>query len=248
MFTQDDRERVFDRLIELARHDARLTGAASIGSTSYGWRDGWSDIDLGLGVATSANFDEVVLDWTNLVDYEFGALHHFDVWSRATLYRVFLLSSGLEIDLSFSPAEHFGPRGPAFRLLFGSAESPASIPTNVNEVMGLGWLFLFHAHAAIEREKYWRAEYFISAARDQLLTLACLRLGEETVDARGFDRLPIDVTAPIERSLVKSLAPSDLSTALTIVARGLLQEISIVDHTLSTELRTLLMEVCGWID
>ena len=38
--------------------------------------------------------------------------------------RLFLLPDALQVDLSFSPAEGFGPKGPDFRLLFGTASPP----------------------------------------------------------------------------------------------------------------------------
>jgi hypothetical protein len=227
-------------LIELLRRDSRLTGAAGIGSTSQGWSDHWSDIDVGVGVAGGADIDEVIADWTRLIDSEFGILHRWDLGAGATLYRVFLLPSGLEIDLSFSPEDRFAARGPAFRLLFGkAAESSDASPPDVDELVGLGWLFVWHALAALDRQKYWSAEYFISATRDQVLTLACLRLGEETAYARGFDRLPSEVITPMKGALAASLDPSELHRALSVAARGLIQEISFVNLPLSTAMRGL---------
>jgi hypothetical protein len=227
-------------LIELLRRDARLTGVAGIGSTSQGWSDHWSDIDVGVGVAGGVDIDEVIADWTQLLDSEFGVLHRWDLRAGATLYRVFLLPTGLEIDLSFSPEDHFAARGPAFVLLLGKAAkaSEASAP-DVDELVGLGWLFLWHALAALERQKYWSAEYFISATRDQVLTLACLHVGEETAYARGFDRLPKEITTPMQDALVATLDPTELQRALSIAAEGLMQEISFVNPQLSIALRGL---------
>jgi hypothetical protein len=232
-------------LIELIRGDARLTGAALIGSGSRGWNDRWSDIDVGVGVVDSAPIDEVIADWTRLVENEFGILHQFDMRAGATLYRVFLLPNGLEIDLSFSPEEQFAARGPAFRLLFGKAAVvPPSAPPDLDELVGLGWLYVFHALSSLEREWSWRAEYFISAVRDQVLTLACLRLGEQIDYARGFDRLPTEITSPMRGALVTSLDdPSELRRALSIAVKGLLQEISSVRPQLSTALRDLFAPV-----
>ena len=42
---------------------------------------------------------------------EFDALPLFDLPSGETIYRVFLLPDGLQCDLSFSPARHFGAAG-----------------------------------------------------------------------------------------------------------------------------------------
>ncbi|MDP9222457.1 MAG: hypothetical protein M3P18_01100, partial [Actinomycetota bacterium] len=78
----------------------------------------------------------------------------------------------------------------------------------------------------------------------QALTLACLRMGEETAYARGFDRLPPEVTTPMKGALVQSLdEPLELRRALSIAVEGLLQEISFVDPQLATALRALFVDV-----
>jgi hypothetical protein len=48
-------------------------------------------------------------------------VHHTDVLSGATTYRVFLLASTLQVDIAFAPATEFGPTAPTFSLLFGAA-------------------------------------------------------------------------------------------------------------------------------
>jgi hypothetical protein len=44
--------------------------------------------------------------------------------------------------------------------------------------------------ASIDRERWWQAEFCISALRDNALTLACLRRGVRTGHGNGFDELP----------------------------------------------------------
>ena len=50
-------------------------------------------------------------------------LHHWDLRSGPTVYRVFLLPGGLELDVAVTPAAEFGAHGPKFRLLFGESVS-----------------------------------------------------------------------------------------------------------------------------
>lgn len=198
---------------------------------------------MGLGVAGAAETDEVVADWTRLVETEFGRLHHWDLRSGSSLYRVFLLPNGLELDLSFTPQSDFGPRGPSFRALFGETGAGSPAPRgSADQLMGLGWHHAFHAFVAIERAQPWKAEYWISALRDQVLTMACLRLGEETAWARGFDRLPDAVTDPLVGAIVRSLETHELRRALKAAAGGLLNEIGYVDDDFRRALRPLLQE------
>lgn len=51
-----------------------------------------------------------------------------DVLSGATVYRVFLLASTLQVDIAFAPEAEFGAIVPAFRLIFGPAVDRASAP------------------------------------------------------------------------------------------------------------------------
>jgi hypothetical protein len=50
VFTVEFRERVRDRVLELARNDARVVAGAAVGSSALGGGDRWSDLDLTFGV------------------------------------------------------------------------------------------------------------------------------------------------------------------------------------------------------
>jgi hypothetical protein len=91
---------------------------------------------------------------------------------------VFLLPDCLELDLSFTHASEFRRSGATFRLLFGEVvEQPDEPPTPAHELFGYAVHPTAHARVAIERGRYWQAEYWISALRDKALALACRRRG-----------------------------------------------------------------------
>ncbi|MDQ6637688.1 MAG: hypothetical protein M3Y62_07880 [Candidatus Dormibacteraeota bacterium] len=119
VFKAEDRERVRSRLLEWARADKLITGAAITGSGAQGGEDDWSDIDLIFGIE-GADPMTVLGDWTRRMQGEFEALDLFDLRSGATIYRVFLLPTGLEVDLAVAPAAEFGATGPHFRTIFGA--------------------------------------------------------------------------------------------------------------------------------
>lgn len=54
MFTPDEREHLREKLIQTARADDEVAGAALVGSAARGREDAWSDIDLALRVHSSA--------------------------------------------------------------------------------------------------------------------------------------------------------------------------------------------------
>jgi hypothetical protein len=76
----------------------------------------------------------------------------------------------------------------------------------------------------IERNRLWQAEYWLSALRDHVLELACLARGFETSYGRGFDRLPEEVTRPLEGALVGALDAEALLAALRVAVDALLRE------------------------
>src|SRR5215210_7315393 len=118
MYTQEEREALRSQLINTARSDSAITGAAITGSVSVGKEDPWSDIDLAFGVCERSDVTTALKDYTERMYRDHAALHHLDVISDTWVYRVFLLPSTLQVDLAFAPAADFGARGPTFRLIF----------------------------------------------------------------------------------------------------------------------------------
>jgi hypothetical protein len=237
MFSPEERTRVRERVIELARTDDRITGGAVTGSRSVGAEDRWSDIDLSFGVRNGVELNAVLADWTAALERELGVLHHWDLISGPTTYRVFLLPGGLELDVALTPAADFGAHGPKFQLQFGqSVERPTESPMP-DEDVGYGWLYALNARAAIERDRVWAAEHWISGVRDQALALACSRLGEPADHARGIHRLPPDVVAPYQDALVRSLDVAELRRALTAAVDLFLGEVAALQPELAARLR-----------
>ena len=85
-------------------------------------------------------------------------------------------------------------------------------------------LSVTHARTCIERGRRLQAEHWIHDARFQTLTLACARLGLDTIYARGFGQLPAEVTDPLDGALVRELADAELRRAWAVAAAGLLGE------------------------
>jgi|SRR5919197_313189 hypothetical protein len=238
MFSLEERARARERVLTLGRDDPRITGGANTGSAATGTDDRWSDIDLSFGVADEVEVTDVLEDWTEVLGPELDVLHHWDLRSGPTVYRVFLLPGGLELDVAVTPAAEFGARGPKFRLLFGrGVEVPAPAPPSLDELIGMGWLSALDARSAIARGRPWAAEYWIGSLRDQSLALACLRLGEPAAYARGIDRLPPEVVEPHEQSLVRSVNPEELRRALTVAEDLFLAEVTEVNAELAERLR-----------
>jgi hypothetical protein len=223
MFTPEERDRVQERLLAMARADSRIVAGAVIGAAAAGRGDRWSDLDLGFGVGDGATPAAVLADWTPRVERDFDAVHLFDLTVASTIYRVFLLPGALQVDLSFAPAAEFGARGPKFRLLFGRAitHAPAA-PPSPRHLFGLGVHHAVRARFCIARGRVWQAQHWISDLREIGLTLACLEHGLETRQGRGYDELSPETLKPFEGTLVRSLDAAELLRALERTVEALL--------------------------
>ena len=127
---------------------------------------------------------------------EFGAVPLFDLPHRETMFRVLLLQGCLQVDLSVTPASSFGPNGPKFRILFGNyTENPAIPAPSAAHLLGYAAHHATRARFCIERSRFWQAEYWLSAARDYALSLACLQRNLSPHYGRGFDQLPAEIRA-----------------------------------------------------
>jgi hypothetical protein len=237
LFTPDRRAGLRSTLLQYAARDSRISGVAITGSAAAEREDRWSDIDLAFGIGDAAELPNVLTDWTARMYEQHLAVHHCDVKAGAWIYRVFLLPDTLQVDLAFVPAAEFRALTPTFRLVSGEAQEPRHAPAPLPaDIIGLAWLYALHARCSIARGNVWQAEYMISGIRDHALALASIRHGLPAAHGRGLDRLPSEVTAPFEDSLVRRLDTAELSRTLQAAVAGLLREIEFLDQALAGRL------------
>jgi hypothetical protein len=225
VFTPEERGRVRDQLIAMARADARVVAAAMVGSLASGGGDRWSDLDLTFGMSRGTSAADLLGDWTPRIEREFGAVHLFDLPYLSTIYRVFLFPGGLQVDLSFTPGAEFGAIGPRFTLLYGETVPREHIPgPSARHTFGLAVHHAVRARLSIERDRPWQAEYWISGLRDSALALACMRRGLAASYGRGYDELPTGTLSGAGGALVRTLERTELLRALGCAIEALLGE------------------------
>ena len=225
MFTVEQRDALRAHVLRLGEADERVVAGAAVGSLAADEGDRYSDLDLTFSVVDHVAVADVLRDWTQRLVDKLEAVHLTDVEQGPTTYRVFLLPDALQFDLSMTPAAHFRPRGPRFRLLFGetaSREPDAPKPPVAEDLFGWGVIYALHARACIERGRVWQAEHYVGAVRDHALSLACLLHGLPAVQARGYDDLPAETLARHDATHVASLEPEELRRALAASVRALM--------------------------
>lgn len=242
MFSVGERDSIREQLLDSADGDPAVVGAAITGSHAVDSGDRWSDIDLAFAI--EGPLAPAIHRWTELLYRDFAAVHHWDLPSGSTVYRVFLLPGMLEVDIGFTPAAEFGPQGPNWRTVFGHPARAERDPSPCRRTLaGLGWHHALHAWICIQRDRRWQAEQWISALRGQVLALACLRLGHPTSYAKGAHLLPPDVTAPLNAALVRALDEAELTRALSAATAALIAELTLADPALATRLASTLSDL-----
>lgn len=228
----------------MAKRDGRLRACALVGSTAEG-TDRWSDLDITFGIGDENGVKAVLNDWTLKMQEEFDAIKLFDLPVPPTIYRVFLLPGNLQVDLSFGPESDFGQRGPRFKLLYGKAVNKEwAAPPLPEDLFGIAVHHIVRARICIERGKLWQAEYWISSARDNALSIACLAQGLSPYHGRGFDQLPNKLLEGFNGSLVSGLSRDSLLSALSVVIEGLLGNAAGAE-TMASSLKEQLHELPG---
>ena len=238
MFTTDERAAIQEGLIGRAERDPAIVGAALVGSAATGRQDAWSDIDLMLQLAPGVDADAVSAAWTDHLAEQLGTAHTLDVIAPGgILYRVFLLPSSLQVDISFWPYEQFRATAPGFALLFGEPNEPAYPGEPDREpLIGMAWLYALHVRSAIARDRPWQAALMLDGVRGEVVALACLRHGLPAHSGRGVDQLPADVLDALAETLPRSLSAAELGRVKSALLDLLLTEIRLVDPVLADAL------------
>ncbi|MEV7553644.1 nucleotidyltransferase domain-containing protein [Amycolatopsis sp. NPDC089917] len=208
-----------------------MSAAALVGSAATGREDAWSDI------GSEAEPGEVSARWTAQLYAEYDVAHHLDVMARGVLYRVFLLTSSLQIDISFWPDDRFRATEPGFELVFGKANTPTSpAGPDPDHLAGMGWLYGVHARSAIARGRRWQAMLMLDGVRDQIIALACVRSGLNPHHGRDADKLPSELLDELARARARTTDDRELRRANEESIEALLGEIARHDETLAQRL------------
>jgi hypothetical protein len=228
----------------MARSDESVVAAAFVGSAASGREDAFSDIDLALRFGHGVDFAGVVESWTAAMFSEHGAVDHLDIWSGRTLYRVFLIDSSLQVDLSFWPYEDFAGTGEPFRIIFGESNPAAVFPNvDVSALIGMGWLHALHVRSAIARGRLWQAISMLDGLRDRALAIACFAAGVRVGQARDVDLLDPELLGRFRAALVTDAASAEVRRAFGVTTELFLEQVGSLDLARADRLRGPLHEL-----
>lgn len=238
MFTVSHRDATSHALVAMAEEDGDIAGAAFVGSSATGEQDAWSDIDLMLRLAPNIDVQAVIDRWTNRLYADFGVAHHLDVIAgNGVVYRVFLTTDSLQMDISFWPYDEFRASGDRFRLIFGESNPPTDpAKENANALIGMGWLFAIHVRSALAREQWWYALSLMDTMLIRIMTLASIRHGLNPHQRREVDKLPVEFLNQLQTTRASSLDAPELRRAFAAMMRVFQAEMSAHDPSLAESL------------
>ncbi len=126
-----------------------------------------------------------------------------DLGQVGALYRVFLLASTLQVDMSFWSYDEYGGRGnEPFAVVYGQAPPESAGSTfDPSFALDMGWLYALHARSALARGRVWQALYMINGLREQLVSCLTSRAGLNPVQGRGVDELPATLLLRLQRTI-----------------------------------------------
>ncbi len=215
MFSVSFRDEVREKIIEKAKSDQRIVSAAAIGSYAGGVVDRWADIDLSFGIDESYAIGELIDVFTDYIENELKGEVLFNVTQGNTIYRVFLLPGCLQVDLSFTPDNEFGPKGPHFKLLFGHQheKQKKKIPDPIHEPFGLMVHHLLRTKVCAERNQLQRADIWLGKAKNYVLELLLNNSNEGEEDSKSDLKKELSIT--IRNPLSAELDKEEILSALT---------------------------------
>lgn len=243
MFDVADREEVLAQLVDAAQHDPEVDAAALLGSAARGAEDRWSDIDVALRLTPGADPYGVADRWAEWLRQEEVVVDQLDIHASGALYRVFLLASTLQVDLSFWPHGQLVTGGAPVRLLFGHADDTTAGSGSSEDAMGhlrMAWLYALHVRSALARGRSWQAIRMLEEMRNRLIAMYCLRYGLATHEGRGVDLLPSPVRAELTSTLITTTDRSHLHRTFRVLVTKLLTEASGQSLSLPTGLELAL--------
>jgi hypothetical protein len=249
IFTPSDRDAALARALLLLDADRRVEAAVVTGSLGAGRADRWSDFDVTGVVADVESCEEVAADWVALTYREWPVVHHYETSFGTSLVRGFFLSSGLVIDVGFTPSADFEVWAPV-RVAFdrtgtatkaAAAWQPWSPEPAWRSEAGFAWHDVVHACNAANRARHWQSVFYLQRIRNRTLSLASERHGHEADEFAYVDDLPTDERAPLLASLVNELDRAVLLAAIQVATEAFLDELRRGDRELADRLATPLL-------
>lgn len=218
MYTEEQRTKLLETIIEYVRFEPVFTGLLQIGSGAVGYRDIYSDIDLMAG-CTEAGAVPAVRELLTAYFESLGAVYIDQrKWSESVMGLSVYFENGLSVDLSFMPTEQIALRSDLWRILISKtdrfkeclAESASQLANRrgngLNDSIHHRFVYaLRRCEIALCRGSVIYADMALNEARELLLLVQAAREGKKLHQFKDFDildkafLLQLETTFPASR-------------------------------------------------
>lgn len=194
MFSVDQRDALRQEVIERAKQDVHVNGCALLGSAARDEQDAWSDIDIALQLEKGHEVEDVANRWTTWLGTIATVADTLTIHASGAMYQVFLFNNSMQLDLSFWPPDTLRSTGGRIRPVFGTVQAPEVRRADPQSYVRMGWLYALHARSAIARRRAWQADMMLTELRNQVIALACHRMGLDPAEGRDAHLLPVELS------------------------------------------------------
>lgn len=224
LFTPTDREKIKTEITTLLSGTPEITAVILLGSAVTGYTDHLSDIDIMSVITDEADIIGVMDAICAGIKARYNVLCFAQLNERRL--QVCLFDNYLELNLSYRTKETVEAKAPLWQVLYDETNTADATMqatyTQFNEESRINtsnthqnklaeysqqiWHFLFHAAAAINRGRFWKAVKELDYARNCIIELKGLRYSLSMHRNSDVDKIPQN-----ELTLLQKTLPSELT-------------------------------------
>ena len=216
MYTEVDRENILNTLINNFKNREEILSIILVGSTSTGFKDKYSDLDIAIVVDTLDDIDSIFQRTINEISNINKIVSNENMKERCL--QVFLLKNYLEIDIGYYTLDTIYARRKNYKVVYDKTnkvdnimkESLKTIAENkgttnkvdmkkvIEYVDSVLWYNVFHTITAFIRNDKYRSYYELNDLRNITIDLIGKRFNLETKKHREINNLPIEYKIKID--------------------------------------------------
>ncbi|NHJ47926.1 MAG: hypothetical protein FK733_09070 [Asgard group archaeon] len=246
LYTPEERLEIQNSIIKLLQEDKRIAGVINVGSSVYGFKDEYSDLDFAIVVFENEDFMDVFNDWRNIMNSNFNIIQSFEVIisPKSTLHG-FLLDNYLELDMGFQPESNIYARRKHWQIAFDKTgklkdimqetwkkrQKQSPLEKFIFQLDG-SWYHISRTLLAITRDNNWRALKEIENMRDMIVFVIGCRFDLKLDRYQEISELPKEILEDLESLIINKLEKKSLFDALKKATKILYREAAITTKEL----------------
>jgi hypothetical protein len=238
LFTPKERQETMQSLVKKFYEDDRILGVIHVGSSAYGFKDKYSDIDMVSVVDDSEDLMVVFNDWKKIIHKMFSVIHSFEViMAQNSLLHGFLLDNFLELDIGFQTTSNIYAKRKDWKISFDKTNELEDIMKNtwkerqiptldenlLADVQG-SWYYVSQVLIALARNNNWRAIFELEKLKQMIVQIVNQRFNYKIKRFNEIKKLPKRIQNELESLLIPNTNKQVLLSILQKTVKILYRE------------------------